>query len=150
MVARALVYGYIISRFCKSRDAKVDRAARVTIILSRSQEILATCGRRCRRLCSRVEVCANSCGDQLPRFWPREAIKHVCGVGFIRKRLDVHKFDKGGTDCLGYDLRHSGKIATVICGSYVMPWFLDLKTIKGIVDLCHACMNLLYSVEMFV
>ena len=92
----------------------------------------------------------DSCGDQLPRCWSWEAMEHNFGVSFIRKRLDVHKFDKGGMDCLGYDLRHSGKTATVIRGSSAMPWFSDLKIIKGIVDLCHACMNFLYYVEMFV
>ena len=64
--------------------------------------------------------------------------------------LDWHKFERGGTNCLGCDLRHNGKTATVIHGSCVMPWDSNLKTSRGFVDLCYACMNLLYCVNMFV
>ena len=70
-------------------------------------------------------------------------------VGFISRNLNLHKSERGGTDCLGYDLRHNGKIVTMIRGSCVMPWGLDLKTSRGTVDLCYACMNLLKCVEMF-
>ena len=73
-------------------------------------------------------------------------MEHVYGVDFIRRSLDLHKFEKGGMDCLDYDLRHGGKIATVIRGSYVMPWGSNLKTSRGTVDLCYACMKLLYYV----
>ena len=44
----------------------------------------------------------------------------------------------------------SGKTATVNHGSCVMLWGSDLKTSRGTMDLCYACMNLLYYVEMFV
>ena len=39
MVARVLAFDRRILRFCKSKDAKADRAIRVVIILSGSQEI---------------------------------------------------------------------------------------------------------------
>ena len=71
-------------------------------------------------------------------------------VGFINRNIDFHKYEKGGTDCLGYDLRHNGKTTTVIRGSCVMPWGSDLKTSRGTMDLCYVSMNLLKCVEMFV
>ena len=52
-------------------------------------------------------------------------------------------------NCLGCDLRHNDKTTMVICGSCVMSWGLDLKTSKGTVNPCYACINLLYYVEMF-
>ena len=33
-------------------------------------------------------------GDQISEFSSREAEEHVCGVGFNRRRLDVHSFEK--------------------------------------------------------
>ena len=38
-------------------------------------------------------------------------------VGFIKRRLDVHEFERGATACL-IDQRHGKKIATVV------PWEL--------------------------
>ena len=93
---------------------------------------------------------AYAIGGRVLGFWSLEFLDHVCGVGFIRRCLDLHQFERGGTDCLGYDLRHSSKTTTVIRGSCVIPWGSDLKTSKGTMDLCYACMNLLYCVEMFI
>ena len=31
-----------------------------------------------------------SSGDQIPRFWLWEAMKHVSVVGFIKRRPDLH------------------------------------------------------------
>ena len=33
-------------------------------------------------------------GDRVHGFWSREAIKHVCVIGFIRRKLDAHKSEK--------------------------------------------------------
>lgn len=33
-------------------------------------------------------------GDQLPRFWSWEAIEHICVVGFVRRRPDLHNFER--------------------------------------------------------
>ena len=70
-------------------------------------------------------------------------------VGFIKRSLDLHKSKRGGMNCLGCDLRHNDKTTMVICGSCVMSWGLDLKTSRGTVNSCYACINLLYYVEMF-
>ena len=112
--------------------------------------ILAARGRRSQSRCPCVVVRAIANGGQVSGLWSREAMKHVCGVGFIKRSFDLHRFKRGGTDCLGCDLRHSDKTATVIRGSCVMPWGSDLKTSRGTVDLCYACMNLLYCVKIFV
>ena len=54
-------------------------------------------------------------------FWSRYAVEHVCHVGFIRRRLDVHKPDKERHGLLGLEdldiaLSHGG------CE---MQWSLD-------------------------
>ena len=95
-------------------------------------------------------ACVATIGGRVPGFWLQEVVEHVYGVGFIRRSLDLHRFERGGMDSLGYDLRHNGKIATVIHGSYVIPWGSDLKASMGTMDMCYACMNLLYCIEMFV
>jgi len=33
-------------------------------------------------------------GDRVPGFWSREATEHVCVIGFVRLKLDVHKSEK--------------------------------------------------------
>ena len=67
-------------------------------------------------------------------------------VGFIKKSLDLHRSDRERNRLLGLE-----DLDTVVShGGYVMSWSLDLKLSKGTMNLCHACMNILYCVEMFV
>ena len=40
-------------------------------------------------------------GGRVPRFWLREVVEHICGVGFIRRSLDLHRSDKLSHDLLG-------------------------------------------------
>ena len=35
-----------------------------------------------------------SFGGRVPGFWSREVVDHVCGVGFIRRGLDLHRSEK--------------------------------------------------------
>ena len=89
---------------------------------------------------------ADSYGDQLPRFWSQEAVEHDCMVGFIRWSLDLHKSDRERHGLLRLE-----NLSTIVShGNCMMLWSLDLKLSRGIVNLCYACMNLLYCVEMFV
>ena len=64
---------------------------------------------------------AAAVGGQVPRFWSRYAMEHVCLVGFIRRRLDVHRFDRERHGLLG--LNHLD--TAVSHGGYEMPWSLD-------------------------
>ena len=41
-----------------------------------------------------VVVRAAANGVQVPGFWSRDAVEHVCVVGFIRQRPNVHKSEK--------------------------------------------------------
>ena len=38
---------------------------------------------------------------RVPRFWSREVMEHICGVGFIRRILDLHRSDKLSHNLLG-------------------------------------------------
>ena len=49
----------------------------------------------------RVVVRAIAVGGRVPGFWSQYALEHVCLVGFIRRRLDVHRFDKERHGLLG-------------------------------------------------
>ena len=40
-------------------------------------------------------------GDQLLGFWSQEAMECVYGVSFIRRKLDVHRFEKVSHGLLG-------------------------------------------------
>ena len=85
-------------------------------------------------------------GGRVPGLSLREVVEHVCGVGFIRGSLDLHKSDMERHILLGLEDLDT----TVSHGGCMMPWSLDLKLSRGTVNLCYACMNLLYYVEMFV
>ena len=37
---------------------------------------------------------AAAVGGQVPGFWSRYVVEQVCLVGFIRRRLVVHRFDR--------------------------------------------------------
>ena len=91
-------------------------------------------------------VCAVADGGQVPGLWLQEVVEHVCGVGFIRGSLDLHRSDRERHRLLGLE-----DLDTVVShGGCMMSWSLDLKLSRGTVNLCYACMNLLYCVEMFV
>ena len=81
-------------RFCRSVDEEAVMAARVPRTRSGSQESeaahVSVPGRRCRR----VGVRAAAVGGRVSGFWSRYAVEHVCLVGFIKRRLDVHISDK--------------------------------------------------------
>ena len=42
----------------------------------------------------RVVARGRASGDRISRFSSREAEEHVCGVGFDKRRLDVHRSEK--------------------------------------------------------
>ena len=41
-----------------------------------------------------MEARGKASGDQISGFWSREILEHVCGVGFIRRSLELRKSDK--------------------------------------------------------
>ena len=66
-------------------------------------------------------ACAAVVGGRVPGFWSRYAVEQVCLVGFIRRRLVVHKFDRERHGLLGLkDLD-----TTVSHVSCKMLWSLD-------------------------
>ena len=54
-----------------------------------------------QELCLCVVVRATSYGCQTSGFFSREVVEHVCGFGFIRQNLDLHRFDKLSHGLLG-------------------------------------------------
>ena len=58
-------------------------------------------------------------GDWTFGFFSREAMGHVSVVGFVRRRLDVHKSEKLSHGLLGC------WILTQSHGGYEMSWSLD-------------------------
>ena len=61
-------------------------------------------------------------GDRISGFWSREVMEHVCGFGFVRRSLDLHRSDKLSHDLLGlldFDTAQSHR-------GCEMPWSLDL------------------------
>ena len=48
-----------------------------------------------------MEGRATFSGDQTSGFFSQEAMRHLCVVGFIRQRLDVHKSEKLSHGLLG-------------------------------------------------
>ena len=81
-------------RFCRSVDEEAVMAAHVPRTRSGSMESeaarVSVPGSRCRRVGAR----AAAVGGPVSGFWSRYAEEHVCLVGFIRRRLDVHISDK--------------------------------------------------------
>ena len=58
---------------------------------------------------------------QIPRFCSRYAVEHLCLVGFIKRRLDVHKSDRERHGLLGLE-----DLDTAVShGGCEMPWSLD-------------------------
>ena len=87
--ARESSYDYQILRPNGSVDDKAGLAARVTEIRAGSRESSAA-RESSRSHWSRVVARAAAVGGRVSGFWPRFAVEHVCLVGFIRRRLDVH------------------------------------------------------------
>ena len=56
-------------------------------------------------------------GHRISRFCSREAEEHFYVVGFISRKLDLQRSERGGTTCLR-DQRHGCETATVV------PWEL--------------------------
>ena len=55
------------------------------------------------------------------------------------------------TNMKGRGLLRPENVDTIMShGGCMIPWSLDLKLSRGIVNLCYACMNLLCCIEMFV
>ena len=74
-----------------------------------------------RRLLRRVEARGKALGDRISGFWSREAEEHVCGVGFVRRGLDLRRSDRERHGLLGLeDLDTVGSH-----GGCEMLWSLD-------------------------
>ena len=57
----------------------------------------------------------------VPRFWSRYAVDQVCLVGFIRRKLVVHRFNRERHGLLGLE-----DLDTAVShGGYAMLWSLD-------------------------
>ena len=64
---------------------------------------------------------AAAIGGRVPGFWSRYVVEQVCLVGFIKRRLVVHRFDRERHGLLGLE-----DLDTVMShGSYEMLWSLD-------------------------
>ena len=46
---------------------------------------------------------AAAVGGRVPRFWSRYAVEQVCLVGFIRRNLNVHRFERERHELLGLE-----------------------------------------------
>ena len=77
-------------RFCRSVDEEAVMAARIPITRSGSQNLR----RRVDDFPKTIEARGWASGDRISRFSSREAVEHVCGVGFDKRRLDVHRSEK--------------------------------------------------------
>ena len=44
---------------------------------------------------------AAAVGGQVPGFWSRYAVEHVCSVGFVRRGLDLRRSDRERHGLLG-------------------------------------------------
>ena len=71
-------------------DEEAVIAARVPRTRSGSQNLR----RRVEDFPITTEARGRASGDRISRFSSREAGEHVCGVGFDRRRLDVHRSEK--------------------------------------------------------
>ena len=64
---------------------------------------------------------AAAVGGRVPGFWSRYAVEQVCLVSFIRRRLDVHRFDRERHGLLGLE-----DLDTAMShGGCKMLWSLD-------------------------
>ena len=91
-------------------------------------------------------------GDQSAGFSIREVKEHVCVVSFLKGRLVLHKSEIEAMGLLEFvDLGHSSDTTMVVLWELCDAVGPDLKaSMDTTVDLCYACINILYCVEMFV
>ena len=55
-----------------------------------------------------MEARGKASGDRISGFWSREILEHVCGVGFIKRSLKLHRSEIDVTGLLEFvDLGHS-------------------------------------------
>ena len=66
-------------------------------------------------------VRAAAVGGRVPGFWSQYVVEQVCLVGFIRRRLVVHRFDKERHELLRLEDLHTA----VSHGGCEMLWSLD-------------------------
>ena len=52
-------------------------------------------------------------GGQTSGFFSPYTVEHVCMIGFVRRRLALHRSNRGGTTCMR-DQRHGDEIAMVV------------------------------------
>ena len=82
-------------------------------------------------------------------FCAQEVKEHIYVVDFIRRKLDLHKSERGGTTCLR-DQRHGGETAMVV--SWDLCEVVESRSMRSngiMVDLCCACGKFLCYVEIF-
>ena len=74
---------------------------------------------------------AAAVGGRVPGFWLRYAVEQVCLVGFIRRRLDVHRFDreKPGTDSDQYPSPACTSSLGFSCLYILMLWLIVTQVI---------------------
>ena len=78
-----------------------------------------------------VKACSKLGSDQISRFSSQEVEEHACGVGFIKRRPDLHIYERGGTTSLR-DRRHGVETTTVI------PWELcEVVKSRSMGKQCH-------------
>ena len=71
--------------------------------------------------CPHVVARAAAIGGRVSGFLSRYAGEHVCGVGFVRRGLDLHRSDRERHGLLGLE----GLDIAVSHGGYEMLWSLD-------------------------
>ena len=59
--------------------------------------------RKSQGLCLHVEACVIAYGCWISGFFSRKANEHVCIVGFVRRRLDLNRFDRERHRLLGLE-----------------------------------------------
>ena len=64
---------------------------------------------------------AAAVGGQVPGFWSRYAVEHICGVGFVKRGLDLRRSDRKRQRLLGLE-----DLDTAVShGGCEMLWSLD-------------------------
>ena len=48
-----------------------------------------------------MEARGRASGDRISGFWSQKAVEHVCGFGFVKQSLDLHRSDKLSHGLLG-------------------------------------------------
>ncbi|KAL0009747.1 hypothetical protein SO802_004855 [Lithocarpus litseifolius] len=83
----------------------INQEEQITVLCYRNiilfKEVMAAHGRLSRELCPRVEARKTSFSCRTSGFFSREVVEHFCGVGFIRRSLDLRRSDKLSHGLLG-------------------------------------------------